>query len=109
MADTGEIFGIVVESLCSEAPLEAAQTAAREMIELEIKTAGREDDLIDDMPASTCWLATMHGRDQAFGKLESRDEWIYFKNNVARFQCQSGKSGEADNYARMLFDAFAKE
>ena len=44
------------------------------MIELEIKIAGHEDDLMDDMPASTCWLATMHGRSQAFGKLESHDE-----------------------------------
>ena len=34
-----------------------------EIIELEIEMADHEDDLLDDMPASTCWLATMHGRD----------------------------------------------
>ena len=37
--------------------------------------------------------------DRAYGKLESRDEWIYFNNNVGMFQCAPGQSGEADNYS----------
>ena len=44
------------------------------MSELEIRMDDNEDDLMEDMPASTCWLATLHGRDCAHGKLESRDE-----------------------------------
>ena len=62
-----------------------------------------------DMPVSTSWLATMHGRNRAFGRLESRDEWDYFHQNVAKFQCRPGQSGEADNFSGISFGAFAND
>ena len=98
VADTGEVFGIIdalsreqiANNLDHDNPTAVAQAAANEMSELEIKMADNEDDLMEDMPASTCWLATLHGRDRAYGRLESRDEWIYFNIYVGRFQCAPG-------------------
>ena len=62
VADTGEIFGIADAQIQQEfenkvgndAPVEEAQMVVDKMNEIEIEMADREDDLMEDMPASTC-------------------------------------------------------
>ena len=62
-ADTGEVFEITAKNLGNNKTAKAAQTTVNEIIELYIEMADSKDDLMSNIPASTCWLATMHGRD----------------------------------------------
>ena len=100
---------MVLETVANGAPLDETWTATDEMVEIEIEMTSHEDGQMVKTPASTTWLATMHGRDMTFGKLKSQDEWIYFKQNVVRFQCRTGQSEETDNYLGIMFGAFANQ
>ena len=85
--------------------------AAEQVLELELAVDYDAEDglMLDHLPASTQWLAAIHGRDRAYGKAKGKEEWKYFNDNVTKYQHISGQSDEADNYSSIAFSTFADE
>lgn len=109
---SGESFGFLVgddgqdrtneddDSSCDEV-IEAAEN----LISLEDQT-NTEEAMITNLPASSQWMASLHGKFRPHGRVLGNVEWEYFKTNVSNFQGVA--DDEADNYSSIGFSAFAE-
>jgi len=90
-----------------ESLVNLAEEAADELLELDMEVDESTDFFNNPMPPPSQWLASLHGRSRACGKVKSHFEWEYFKNNLMDFHGGSG-SDEADNYSAFRFSAFSE-
>ena len=115
VVSTGETFGFLTndtiqntsrednssdESICSD-----AFAAEDELQNLEDGTNEFEASLASQLPASSQWMARLHGKFRPYGKVIGNVEWEYFTANLTKFQGRD--TNEADNHCSMRFSDFA--
>ena len=113
---TGEMFGFLTndsnpntavdgnssdESICTD-----AFAAEDELQELEDGINELEALLASQLPASSQWMAGLHGKFRPYGKVIGNVEWEYFTANLAKFQGRA--IDEADNHCSIRFSDFAE-
>ena len=106
--DNGESFGCIDpmpsrpqnddDSASDKSLNNLADEAADELLELDTGVDDSADFLNKSMPVSSQWMASLHGRVRACGKVKGKFEWDYFKRNLFNFM-GGGASDEADNYS----------
>jgi len=119
-ADTGESFGVIdavatdamplrigdVGSDSDESLRKEAELAADNMHEMGA-TIDKVCEMFNKMPSSARWMAEQHGRWRPPGRVKTKEEWVYFDDNLLRFQGNAGE--EADNHSSFNFSAFADD
>ena len=81
-----------------------ADNAAGELLELD--TGVDRNLYIFNSLALSQWLAALHDRAQACGKVKGHFEWEYFQTNIFNFQ-RRGAYDKANNYSTFQFSAFS--
>jgi hypothetical protein len=83
----------------------AADDAADEMLDLDNDEYDTEGAMASQLPASSQWMAMLHGKFRAYGRVSGNVEWEYFQSNITNFQ--GGGTNEADNYSSIRFSDMA--
>lgn len=71
-----------------------ADVVANALLELDTEVP---DDALNNLPASSRWLALNFGRWRPSGRVKGNAEWEYFKTNLAQFQRGAALATEADS------------
>lgn len=117
---SGESFGFMTETNAefsfvdrdvndvssSESIMEDAECAADELNDLCEGEDEVEANIACNLPASSQWMALLHGKYRPFGKVIGNVEWEYFKSNLSQFQGRD--EYETDNYSSFRWSAFAE-
>ena len=113
---TGEAFGFLTndsnqinsadgnlsdESICID-----AYAVEDELQDLEDGTNELEASLARQLPASSLWMANLHGKFRPYGRVIGNAEWEYFTANLSKFQGRT--PDEADNHCSIRFSDFAE-
>jgi hypothetical protein len=111
---TGETFGLIDPMISKSAAVDTdeeieleceADAVIDNLLELDTGVT-EETSMLDRLPASSRWLALSFGRSRPSGRVKSKEEWDYFKENIALFQRGAGNASDADNYSSIDWSSF---
>jgi hypothetical protein len=112
---TGETFGFVVQ----DAAPQGDEVSTSSSVSICSDAAAVADELLDgveydeeaematNLPASSQWMAGLHGKFRPHGKVIGNVEWDYFKSNITKFHgSRDGYEADADNYSSIRWSDF---